>query len=169
MSHFKIEIIPHVKETSIYFNSMCYLIQYRTLRLRCCYYQDFKPEFSFAIILHHVLLCYSRTDSCVCRITQHLHCVLTLTVVSPVVQVWCLSSSVQPEEQMNRTIDGAVLSILLTGLLPDARYTVTVAAVTSLGVGAQSPPVSLLLSELLLQILYVEMCRTMNIQVDYVV
>lgn len=70
---------------------------------------------------------------------------------------------------MNRTVDGAVLSILLTGLLPDARYTVTVAAVTSLGEGAQSQPVSLLLSELLLQILYVEMCRTMNIQVDSVV
>lgn len=44
-------------------------------------------------------------------------------------------------------MDGAVLSILLTGLLPDVRYTAVVAAVTSLGVGAQSPPVSLLLSE----------------------
>lgn len=44
-------------------------------------------------------------------------------------------------------MDGAVLSILLTGLLPDVRYTVVVAAVTSLGVGAESPPVSLLLSE----------------------
>ncbi|XP_041667610.1 roundabout homolog 2 [Cheilinus undulatus] len=61
-------------------------------------------------------------------------------------KVWCLGSSMEPEHQINRTVDGAVLSILLTGLLPDVRYTVTVAAVTSLGVGAQSPPVSLLLT-----------------------
>lgn len=49
-----------------------------------------------------------------------------------------------PEEQINRTVDGAVLSVLLTGLLPDTSYTVTVAAVTGLGMGAQSPPISLL-------------------------
>uniref|UniRef100_A0A8C4HA57 Roundabout homolog 2 n=1 Tax=Dicentrarchus labrax TaxID=13489 RepID=A0A8C4HA57_DICLA len=55
-------------------------------------------------------------------------------------KVWCLGSSMEPENQINRTVDGAVLSILLTGLLPDVRYTVVVAAVTSLGVGAQSPP-----------------------------
>ncbi|XP_034556843.1 roundabout homolog 2 isoform X2 [Notolabrus celidotus] len=61
-------------------------------------------------------------------------------------KVWCLGSSMEPEHQINRTVDGAVLSILLIGLLPDVRYTVTVAAVTSLGVGAQSPPVSLLLT-----------------------
>ncbi|CAJ1065252.1 roundabout homolog 2 isoform X1 [Xyrichtys novacula] len=61
-------------------------------------------------------------------------------------KVWCLGSSMEPEHQINRTVDGAVLSILLTGLLPDVRYTVAVAAVTSLGVGAQSPPVSLLLT-----------------------
>ncbi|XP_023120875.2 roundabout homolog 2 isoform X2 [Amphiprion ocellaris] len=61
-------------------------------------------------------------------------------------KVWCLGSSVEQESQMNRTVDGAVLSILLTGLLPDVRYTIAVAAVTSLGVGAQSPPVSLLLT-----------------------
>lgn len=51
------------------------------------------------------------------------------------------------ESQINRTVDGAVLSILLTGLQPNVRYTVVVAAATRLGVGAQSPPVSLLLSE----------------------
>uniref|UniRef100_A0AAX7V510 Roundabout, axon guidance receptor, homolog 3 (Drosophila) n=1 Tax=Astatotilapia calliptera TaxID=8154 RepID=A0AAX7V510_ASTCA len=62
-------------------------------------------------------------------------------------KVWCLGSGVEQENQINRTVDGAVLSILLTGLLPEVRYTVMVAAVTSLGVGAQSPPVSLLLSE----------------------
>lgn len=67
--------------------------------------------------------------------------------MSGVEQVWCLSSSVEPENQINRTVDGSVLSILLTGLLPDVRYSVTVAAVTSLGVGAESPPVSLLLGE----------------------
>lgn len=67
--------------------------------------------------------------------------------MSGVDQVWCLDSSMEQENQINRTVDGAVLSILLTGLLPDVRYTVMVAAVTSLGVGAQSPPVSLLLSE----------------------
>uniref|UniRef100_A0A3P9JAT1 Roundabout, axon guidance receptor, homolog 3 (Drosophila) n=1 Tax=Oryzias latipes TaxID=8090 RepID=A0A3P9JAT1_ORYLA len=60
-------------------------------------------------------------------------------------KVWCLASDVEWESQINRTVDGAVLSILLTDLLPDVRYTVVVAAVTSLGVGAQSPPVSLLL------------------------
>ncbi|TNN01716.1 hypothetical protein fugu_011098 [Takifugu bimaculatus] len=59
-------------------------------------------------------------------------------------KVWCLSGGVQPEEQINRTVDGAVLSVLLTGLLPDTSYTVTVAAVTGLGVGAPSPPISLL-------------------------
>uniref|UniRef100_A0A665TWN7 Roundabout, axon guidance receptor, homolog 3 (Drosophila) n=1 Tax=Echeneis naucrates TaxID=173247 RepID=A0A665TWN7_ECHNA len=57
-------------------------------------------------------------------------------------KVWCLGSSVDQEKQINRTVDGAVLSILLTGLLPDVHYSVTVAAVTSLGVGAQSPPVT---------------------------
>uniref|UniRef100_A0A3B5ANN0 Roundabout guidance receptor 3 n=1 Tax=Stegastes partitus TaxID=144197 RepID=A0A3B5ANN0_9TELE len=55
-------------------------------------------------------------------------------------KVWCLGSGVEQENQINRTVDGAVLSILLTGLLPDVRYTIAVAAVTSLGVGAQSPP-----------------------------
>uniref|UniRef100_A0A8C7X149 Roundabout, axon guidance receptor, homolog 3 (Drosophila) n=1 Tax=Oryzias sinensis TaxID=183150 RepID=A0A8C7X149_9TELE len=58
-------------------------------------------------------------------------------------KVWCLASDVEWESQINRTVDGAVLSILLTDLLPDVRYTVVVAAVTSLGVGAQSPPVRL--------------------------
>lgn len=62
-------------------------------------------------------------------------------------QVWCLADGSEQESQINRTVDGAVQSILLTGLLPDVRYTVVVAAVTSLGVGAHSPPVSLLLSE----------------------
>ncbi|XP_047450929.1 roundabout homolog 2 isoform X4 [Mugil cephalus] len=61
-------------------------------------------------------------------------------------KVWCLGSDAEQENQINRTVDGAVLSILLTGLLPDVRYSVTVAAVTSLGVGAQSPPVNLLLT-----------------------
>ncbi|XP_068440521.1 roundabout homolog 2 isoform X2 [Clinocottus analis] len=61
-------------------------------------------------------------------------------------KVWCLGGSSEQENQINRTVDGAVLSILLTGLLPDVRYSVAVAAVTSLGVGAQSPPVSLLLT-----------------------
>lgn len=63
-------------------------------------------------------------------------------------QVWCLSDGAQPEEQINRTVDGAVLSVLLAGLTPDTHYTVTVAAVTSLGVGEQSPPINLL-SELM--------------------
>lgn len=67
-----------------------------------------------------------------------------LSVSSVFPQVWCLSSGVQPEEQINRTVDRTVLSVLLTGLLPDTPYTVTVAAVTGLGVGAQSPPINLL-------------------------
>ncbi|XP_062242807.1 roundabout homolog 2-like isoform X1 [Platichthys flesus] len=61
-------------------------------------------------------------------------------------KVWCLGSGLAEENQINRTVDGAVLSILLTGLLPNVRYSVTVAAVTGPGVGAQSPPVSLLLT-----------------------
>ncbi|KAK5868780.1 hypothetical protein PBY51_009761 [Eleginops maclovinus] len=61
-------------------------------------------------------------------------------------KVWCLGSSMEQTLQINQTVDGEVLSILLTGLLPDVSYTVVVAAVTSLGVGAQSPPVSLLLT-----------------------
>ncbi|XP_039636517.1 roundabout homolog 2 isoform X2 [Perca fluviatilis] len=61
-------------------------------------------------------------------------------------KVWCLASSMEQKSQINRTVDGSVLSILLTGLLPDVHYTVVLAAVTSLGVGAQSAPVSLLLT-----------------------
>ncbi|XP_034723185.1 roundabout homolog 2 isoform X2 [Etheostoma cragini] len=61
-------------------------------------------------------------------------------------KVWCLASSTEQKSQINRTVDGAVLSILLTGLLPEVHYTVVLAAVTDLGVGAQSPPVSLLLT-----------------------
>ncbi|XP_008423241.1 roundabout homolog 2 isoform X4 [Poecilia reticulata] len=60
-------------------------------------------------------------------------------------KVWCLSGDA--ESQINRTVDGSVLSILLTGLLPDVQYTVAVAAVTSLGVGALSLPVSLLVDQ----------------------
>uniref|UniRef100_A0A7N6C1R7 Roundabout, axon guidance receptor, homolog 3 (Drosophila) n=1 Tax=Anabas testudineus TaxID=64144 RepID=A0A7N6C1R7_ANATE len=62
------------------------------------------------------------------------------------------NNGVEQENQINRTVDGSVLSILLTGLLSDVRYSVTVAAVTSLGVGAESPPVSLLLSDISEQI-----------------
>nr|XP_057935820.1 roundabout homolog 2 isoform X2 [Doryrhamphus excisus] len=61
-------------------------------------------------------------------------------------KVWCGTSSLDQEHHINRTVDGAVLSILLNDLLPDVRYAVTVAAVTSLGVGAPSPPVDLLLT-----------------------
>ncbi|KAI9538797.1 hypothetical protein NQZ68_012452 [Dissostichus eleginoides] len=61
-------------------------------------------------------------------------------------KVWCLGSSIEQEHQINRTVDGEVLSILLTGLVPDVPYTVVLAAVTSLGVGAHSPPVSLLIT-----------------------
>ncbi|KAK5616406.1 hypothetical protein CRENBAI_011715 [Crenichthys baileyi] len=60
-------------------------------------------------------------------------------------KVWCLPSD--GTSQINRTVDGSVLSILLTGLLPGIQYTMSVAAVTSLGVGALSPPVSLLLTQ----------------------
>ncbi|MEQ2157419.1 hypothetical protein GOODEAATRI_001676, partial [Goodea atripinnis] len=60
-------------------------------------------------------------------------------------KVWCLPSD--GKSQINRTVDGSVVSILLTGLLPGIQYTMSVAAVTSLGVGALSLPVSLLLSE----------------------
>ncbi|XP_049582637.1 roundabout homolog 2 isoform X1 [Syngnathus scovelli] len=56
-------------------------------------------------------------------------------------KVWCVSSILDEEKQINRTVDGAVFSILLNGLLPDVRYDVSVAAVTSLGIGAPSSPV----------------------------
>lgn len=83
---------------------------------------------------------------------------------SGVRQVWCLGSGVEQENQINRTVDGAVLSILLTGLLPEVHYSVVVAAVTSLGVGAQSPPVSLLLCESLklLQLLHMQKYAKMH-------
>ncbi|KAG7465569.1 roundabout-like 2-like isoform X3, partial [Solea senegalensis] len=67
-------------------------------------------------------------------------------------KVWCLSrdrdldSVDQEKQQINRTVDGAVLSILLSGLRPDVHYTVTVAAVTELGQGSVSPPVHLILT-----------------------
>ncbi|KAJ3590514.1 hypothetical protein NHX12_008465 [Muraenolepis orangiensis] len=59
--------------------------------------------------------------------------------------VWCLGADPEWESQINRTVDGAVLSILLTDLLPGVRYSVMVASVTALGVGAHSPPVDMLL------------------------
>uniref|UniRef100_A0A4W5QRD3 Roundabout, axon guidance receptor, homolog 3 (Drosophila) n=1 Tax=Hucho hucho TaxID=62062 RepID=A0A4W5QRD3_9TELE len=60
-------------------------------------------------------------------------------------KVWCLRSDTElkTESHINRTVDGAVLSILLTGLLPDLQYSVMVAAVTILGVGEHSPPIDL--------------------------
>uniref|UniRef100_A0AAV2J314 Roundabout homolog 2-like n=1 Tax=Knipowitschia caucasica TaxID=637954 RepID=A0AAV2J314_KNICA len=61
-------------------------------------------------------------------------------------KVWCLGDSLDVDGQINRTVDGSVQSILLTGLLSDVPYTVLVAAVTGLGVGALSPPVELLLT-----------------------
>uniref|UniRef100_A0A4W5QQY6 Roundabout, axon guidance receptor, homolog 3 (Drosophila) n=1 Tax=Hucho hucho TaxID=62062 RepID=A0A4W5QQY6_9TELE len=64
-------------------------------------------------------------------------------------KVWCLRSDTElkTESHINRTVDGAVLSILLTGLLPDLQYSVMVAAVTILGVGEHSPPIDLVLSD----------------------
>ncbi|XP_041728541.2 roundabout homolog 2 isoform X2 [Coregonus clupeaformis] len=63
-------------------------------------------------------------------------------------KVWCLGSDseMKTESHINRTVDGAVLSILLTGLLPDLQYSVMVAAVTILGVGEHSPPIDLVLT-----------------------
>ncbi|XP_031646760.1 roundabout homolog 2 isoform X1 [Oncorhynchus kisutch] len=63
-------------------------------------------------------------------------------------KVWCLGSDseMKTESHINRTVDGAVLSILLTGLLPDLQYNVMVAAVTILGVGEHSPPIDLVLT-----------------------
>ncbi|KAK0133277.1 Roundabout 2 [Merluccius polli] len=69
-----------------------------------------------------------------------------LTGIIQEYRVWCLGADPERESQINRTVDGAVLSILLTGLLPGVRYSVMVASVTALGVGAHSPPVNLLLS-----------------------
>ncbi|XP_057694234.1 roundabout homolog 2-like [Corythoichthys intestinalis] len=61
-------------------------------------------------------------------------------------KVWCVSSSLDQEKHINRTVDGTVVSILLDGLLPDVRYAASVAAVTGLGVGAHSSPVHFVLS-----------------------
>ncbi|XP_036817357.1 roundabout homolog 2 isoform X2 [Oncorhynchus mykiss] len=63
-------------------------------------------------------------------------------------KVWCLGSDTElkTESHINRTVDGAGLSILLTGLLPDLQYSVMVAAVTNLGVGEHSPPIDLVLT-----------------------
>uniref|UniRef100_A0A8C5FS79 Roundabout, axon guidance receptor, homolog 3 (Drosophila) n=1 Tax=Gadus morhua TaxID=8049 RepID=A0A8C5FS79_GADMO len=66
----------------------------------------------------------------------------TLTGIIHEYRVWCLGAS-ERGGQMNRTVDGAVLSILLTGLLPGVRYSVMVASVTALGEGPPSPPVDL--------------------------
>ncbi|KAL0973252.1 hypothetical protein UPYG_G00201040 [Umbra pygmaea] len=63
-------------------------------------------------------------------------------------KVWCLGKDSEKKtvRHINRTVDGTVLSVLLTGLLPDLHYSVLVAAVTSLGVGEHSPPIDLLLT-----------------------
>ncbi|XP_038153751.1 roundabout homolog 3 isoform X2 [Cyprinodon tularosa] len=62
-------------------------------------------------------------------------------------RVWCVGSGAdnQTRYYINRTVDGSTLSTVLKGLLPAVLYQVEVAAVTGAGVGARSPPVSVLL------------------------
>lgn len=63
-------------------------------------------------------------------------------------RVWCVGGGVadnQTRHSINRSVDGDTLSTQLKGLLPGVLYKVEVAAVTSAGVGARSPPASVLL------------------------
>ncbi|XP_077579325.1 roundabout homolog 2 [Stigmatopora nigra] len=62
-------------------------------------------------------------------------------------KVWCVSSSSDPEQHINRTVDRAVESIMLDNLIPDLQYAVSVAAVTGMGIGARSLPVQFVLSQ----------------------
>uniref|UniRef100_A0A6Q2ZBU8 Roundabout, axon guidance receptor, homolog 3 (Drosophila) n=1 Tax=Esox lucius TaxID=8010 RepID=A0A6Q2ZBU8_ESOLU len=104
-----------------------------------------KPEYEsgktiWYFLLYLILFPFLK---CVCRsISQYQAGVF-------VCQVWCLGSDSESktERHINRTVDGAMLSVLLTGLLPDLQYSVVVAAVTSLGVGEHSSPIDLVLSE----------------------
>ncbi|CAL8353232.1 unnamed protein product [Lota lota] len=69
----------------------------------------------------------------------------TLTGIIHEYRVWCLGAGPESGGPINRTVDGAALSVLLTGLRPGVRYSVVVASVTALGVGPHSTPVNLLL------------------------
>lgn len=53
----------------------------------------------------------------------------------------------QTRYYINKTVDGNMLSAVLKGLMPGVLYQVEVAAVTSVGVGARSQPVSVVISE----------------------
>ncbi|KAG5269493.1 hypothetical protein AALO_G00202670 [Alosa alosa] len=51
-------------------------------------------------------------------------------------RVWCLGN--ESKYHINRTVDGATLSVLIPGLAPGVRYSVEVAASTSAGPGVKS-------------------------------
>ncbi|XP_055486591.1 roundabout homolog 2-like, partial [Leucoraja erinacea] len=53
-------------------------------------------------------------------------------------KIWCLGNATR--FHINRTVDAAVRSVVISGLLPGVQYRVQVAASTSAGVGVKSAP-----------------------------
>ncbi|XP_043937124.1 roundabout homolog 3 isoform X2 [Protopterus annectens] len=56
-------------------------------------------------------------------------------------RVWCLGN--ETRFHINRTVDGAMLSTVLRGLVAGVQYRIEVAAVTSAGIGVKSQPVTI--------------------------
>ncbi|KAI4881751.1 hypothetical protein NFI96_033285, partial [Prochilodus magdalenae] len=60
-------------------------------------------------------------------------------------KVWCVGNDSGLQQQLNRSVDGEALWVLLNDLVPEMLYRVQVAAVTSTGEGAPSRPVFIFL------------------------
>lgn len=66
------------------------------------------------------------------------------------VQVWCVGNVSGLQMQLNQSVTGEVLHVLVDDLVPEILYSVQVVAVTSAGAGEPSEPVFILTSECLL-------------------
>lgn len=65
-------------------------------------------------------------------------------------QVWCVGNVSGLQMQLNQSVSGEVLHVLVDDLMPEILYSVQVVAVTSAGPGETSEPVFILISECLL-------------------
>lgn len=64
-------------------------------------------------------------------------------------QVWCVGNVSGLQMQLNQSVTGDVLHVLVDDLVPEILYSVQVVAVTSAGAGEPSEPVFILISECL--------------------
>lgn len=63
------------------------------------------------------------------------------------VQVWCVGNVSGLQMQLNQSVTGEVLHVLVDDLVPEMLYSVQVVAVTSTGPGEPSEPVFIFISE----------------------